>query len=194
MRSRVDEPPRVTIDVDNWAQRQYDSSCWHLYSEDRVLGWYTTLPVWFSFCQGCGALFTARTADQSHCSTDCGPMPEGYARELRRLAVTAGPRIDRLDIFSRDGWTCYLCGKAVARHPKDPLSRASLDHVIPIIHGGHHSPDNVRTTHLRCNLRKADAFFTEEQVAHLAAYLESTAEEAPPNTSRPPSDAEWAQG
>lgn len=117
-------------------------------------------------------------------------MPDGYARELRRMAVAAGPKIVRSDVFTRDEWTCYLCGKKVARNAKDPLARGSLDHVIPIVLGGHHSPDNVRTTHLRCNLNKSDNYFSPTQVAALAAYMQDTQEEDTSGPDWAPADGE----
>lgn len=31
---------------------------------------------------------------------------------------------------------------------------ASLDHIIPLSRGGHHTADNVQAAHLACNHRK----------------------------------------
>jgi 5-methylcytosine-specific restriction endonuclease McrA len=31
-----------------------------------------------------------------------------------------------------------------------------LDHVIPLSKGGNDTPDNVRTTHAKCNMAKGD--------------------------------------
>jgi 5-methylcytosine-specific restriction endonuclease McrA len=59
------------------------------------------------------------------------------------------------DIFERDAWTCGLC-----RGPVDPaLSRnhamgATIDHVIPVVLGGHDVPENVQLAHRSCNARK----------------------------------------
>lgn len=36
-----------------------------------------------------------------------------------------------------------------------PLA-ASIDHVLPIAHGGGDVPANVQLAHLRCNVRKRD--------------------------------------
>ncbi len=159
------------------------ADCWEEHSSGVREGWYRSVPVWLRFCHGCGALFAARTESQEYCSTECGPMPVDYARELRRLAVAGGPVIDRVAVFDRDGWGCYLCGKKVARSPKNPLDKASVDHVVPIVLGGHHSWENVKTAHLRCNLAKSDTLFTDDQVAALSAYLlensETTSEPAP---------------
>lgn len=59
------------------------------------------------------------------------------------------------EIFNRDGWVCGICAGAVEEglawpHPKSP----SLDHVVPLSRGGHHTRDNVQLAHLSCNVRK----------------------------------------
>lgn len=183
--------PRLAFDVvvaDGLGPRFSDDQrgevhCWEEYAAASREGWYRSVPVWVRFCPGCGVLFAARTASQEYCSTKCGPMPVDYARELRRLAVAGGPVIDRLAVFERDRWVCYLCGKKVARNPRNPLEKASVDHMFPIVLGGHHSWENVRTTHLRCNLAKSDSLFTAEQVAALSAYLDQAQETADGPTS-----------
>lgn len=144
-------------------------TCFDEYSEASRDGWYRSAPVWFTHCRGCGKLFAARTSGQEFCSITCGPMKPDHARELRRLAVAAGPAIDRLKVFERDNWVCYLCGKLTSLDAKDPLARASIDHVTPIVLGGHHSWENVMTTHLRCNLEKSDNLPTLEQFSGRAA-------------------------
>ncbi len=61
------------------------------------------------------------------------------------------------EIYERDGWRCGLCRKRIRReleHPH-PLS-ASLDHAIPLAHGGPHSRANTQAAHLRCNVIKKD--------------------------------------
>jgi 5-methylcytosine-specific restriction endonuclease McrA len=61
------------------------------------------------------------------------------------------------EIFERDGWRCYLCGKPVDRTvPRtDPLG-ATIDHIVPRSRGGPDAPDNVATAHWRCNRQKRD--------------------------------------
>lgn len=75
-----------------------------------------------------------------------------YAR-IRGAAVLE--RIDRLAIAARDGWTCHICGRGI---PKDlpPLhpESLSLDHLIPLAHGGDHSAANVASAHRVCNIRR----------------------------------------
>ncbi len=80
-------------------------------------------------------------------------LPGEHERRRVRLArisstkITSEP-IRRQDIFDRDGGVCHLCNL-----PVDPTNW-HMDHVIPISRGGHHTADNVRTSHPLCNLRK----------------------------------------
>ena len=78
-----------------------------------------------------------------------------YEHKRRALKYeTASEKVNDLEIFDRDGWTCQLCHKKVNRklkHPH-PLS-ASLDHIIPLSNGGQHSYKNVQLAHLSCNVR-----------------------------------------
>jgi predicted nucleic acid-binding Zn ribbon protein len=78
-------------------------------------------------------------------------------RRRARLAAAVTESFRHREIFERDGWTCQLCQEPVdpkAQHP-DPRS-GSLDHVVPLAKGGHHTRANVQLAHLICNLRKAD--------------------------------------
>jgi 5-methylcytosine-specific restriction endonuclease McrA len=63
---------------------------------------------------------------------------------------------DRLEIFERDAWTCYLCDRlCVEPDPFNPAA-ATVDHVIPMTRGGQHTRANVRTACLGCNSSKSD--------------------------------------
>lgn len=74
-------------------------------------------------------------------------------RALKKAASTGRPVLLE-EIRERDGNRCYLCERKVPdRAYPHPLS-PSLDHVVPLSKGGAHDPDNVRLTHLRCNVEK----------------------------------------
>lgn len=64
-------------------------------------------------------------------------------------------KIPRDVLYARDKGVCGICVRAV------PFSEASVDHVIPISRGGQHSWDNVRLTHIRCNMRKGSRLDSE---------------------------------
>ncbi len=56
----------------------------------------------------------------------------------------------RRGMLARDGYVCAYCGKRCS--PKE----ATVDHVIPVSHGGRSSWGNTVTACFRCNQRKAD--------------------------------------
>lgn len=60
-------------------------------------------------------------------------------------------------VYARDNWTCGICCLAVdpgCAYP-DKLS-PSIDHIVPLAHGGHHTYENVQLAHLHCNMLKGD--------------------------------------
>ncbi len=59
-------------------------------------------------------------------------------------------KFNRYNVFERDGYRCQYCGKVF--HPRD----LNLDHVIPRVQGGRTSWENVVTSCIRCNTRKAN--------------------------------------
>lgn len=61
------------------------------------------------------------------------------------------------EIAGRDRHQCGLCRKRVAMtkqvpHPKAP----TIDHVLPLAHGGEDVRANVQLAHFECNWRKRD--------------------------------------
>ena len=59
-------------------------------------------------------------------------------------------KFHRKNIFERDNFRCQYCGNPFKE------SELNLDHVIPRHHGGRTSWENVVTSCIRCNSRKAD--------------------------------------
>jgi 5-methylcytosine-specific restriction endonuclease McrA len=64
--------------------------------------------------------------------------------------------IRRLQIAERDLWICQLCRKPVYDkyrfpHPKS----ASIDHIIPVAHGGNDERRNLQLVHLICNHKRS---------------------------------------
>jgi hypothetical protein len=106
-------------------------------------------------CVECGSNFIARKADARWCSPSCrGRMTGREAARRRSAGAGAEPYTDR-EIFERDGWRCYLCGKRVKRTAArtDP-NGATIDHIVPLSRGGVDAPSNVATAHWRCNREK----------------------------------------
>lgn len=62
---------------------------------------------------------------------------------------------DRLAIYERDEWACYLCSEPTTLTDGTNGNLApSLDHVQARANGGDDSPSNLRTAHRSCNSRK----------------------------------------
>jgi 5-methylcytosine-specific restriction endonuclease McrA len=58
-------------------------------------------------------------------------------------------------VHRKDGGKCYLCGDATLPvRSKDTRRGPSIDHVVPLKHGGTHTWDNVRLAHRSCNSAK----------------------------------------
>ncbi|WP_439395415.1 HNH endonuclease [Bradyrhizobium sp. PMVTL-01] len=141
----------------------------------RVL-WYDGMPDSESReCQYCGTLFVPDLGREiaipaappsvlaahrrAHCSEYCD---YGLTYGLRPIAL------NRMAIFERDGFRCYLCGQPT---PKDfgssryAPNAPSVDHVVPQILGTD-DPDNLRCCCRRCNTEKLNSTLWEK-LAHL---------------------------
>ena len=85
------------------------------------------------------------------------------ARRARRIgASVAGDIFTRLDILDRDMWRCHICGGTIPEEATYPSPEyGTVDHVIPLIHGGAHSSENVKAAHSLCNSKKGDSLGVE---------------------------------
>ena len=84
---------------------------------------------------------------------------EEHAHSAIRRGVTKAELLKPKEIYERDGWRCGICGKGVDGRLKYPHPMSpSLDHIIPIdpSQGGTHTRDNVRCSHLVCNVRRGN--------------------------------------
>src|SRR5688572_9168579 len=70
----------------------------------------------------------------------------------RMIRLQRGARYEPFsdqEIFVRDHWVCKLCGYSIDRKAKHPhLKSATVDHIVPLAHGGHHARRNVQCAHL----------------------------------------------
>ena len=73
-----------------------------------------------------------------------------------RMAGVPWEYISLAGIAERDEWTCGICKQPVPRQwlEDDRKLNPSLDHIVPIEHGGAHLPGNVQLAHFSCNLSK----------------------------------------
>lgn len=95
-------------------------------------------------CKTCGAIFSPGTSTvRKYCGRKCSRARRGGSVNRRAWVNKLG---------DRDGWICHLCLGAIQKELNWPNGQAgSVDHIIPVSHGGDDSPENLAIAHLTCN-------------------------------------------
>ena len=106
-------------------------------------------------CNECGATWHRweRPGRTRYCSDRCASKPGKRAWKRARRARLKGARVETVDLLvvaQRDGWRCHICKRKVTR------ATWSLDHLVPLAHGGDHSYANTALAHHRCNAIRSD--------------------------------------
>lgn len=79
------------------------------------------------------------------------------ARRRARAKMGSNDRFDPLDVFLRDAMKCHAClGPCLMPTKKYNPMMATIDHIVPLAHGGSHSMSNAATCHSICNSMKRD--------------------------------------
>ncbi|MGK2903149.1 MAG: HNH endonuclease [Mycobacterium sp.] len=79
------------------------------------------------------------------------------AARRAKLAEVVVEEVLHSVVFERDRYTCMLCGiKCDPEAGRWASNLPTLDHIIPLAHGGEHSYGNTQTLCRRCNCRKGD--------------------------------------
>jgi 5-methylcytosine-specific restriction endonuclease McrA len=68
-----------------------------------------------------------------------------------------GDKITRKQLHDRDGGRCYICKRKTVlknKGKKRNKNLSTIDHVIPVSHGGTHTWSNVRNCCWQCNIAK----------------------------------------
>lgn len=77
------------------------------------------------------------------------------AQRAKRMGCDVEEIFTNEEILDRDGWICGICGDPIPRDVEWPGALSpSVDHIVPLAHGGPHSQANVQAAHLQCNCRK----------------------------------------
>lgn len=83
------------------------------------------------------------------------PYPRGHKKRAAYWGVDYRPFNIR-QLFAESNWICGICNQPVDPETKDSRLRASLDHIIPMSHGGPHSRENCQLAHVSCNSIKSN--------------------------------------
>ncbi len=62
-------------------------------------------------------------------------------------------------VFKKDDYICLVCGETW-------VHKLSLDHIVPLFHGGSDDVDNLQTLCIKCNIRKG-ARIRDYRIANL---------------------------
>ena len=91
--------------------------------------------------------------------------PEGHPLRLvlnernaakQRIRDKVKPAM-RKEIGERQDWKCVYCGRDISK-------RSSIDHIVPVEHGGQSNIENLQMTCLRCNQSKGASSDVEYRV------------------------------
>lgn len=119
----------------------------------------TAKPVLSLVCAVCSSAFTSTNPTARCCSPPCSSehrrrtySRKSKVRRARLSGTTDVEFIDPIDIFTRDGWRCQICGGKVWRRAKWPHPKSAvLDHIVPLSCDGPHVRSNVQCAHNHCN-------------------------------------------
>lgn len=126
------------------------------YQPHRVVSWQRAVALLFEHKAEVLESYDERlmTDDQARRAQDCGwtvvlKVP-AVVRLLQKIARKKVVRFSRVNILTRDNWTCCYCGR------KLPTKELNYDHVTPRSRGGKTVWENIVTACYDCNERKGD--------------------------------------
>lgn len=109
-------------------------------------------------------------------------MVKDYVKQTR------DPKFSKYNVLLRDDFACQYCETEVTR------VNATLDHVIPIKHGGKTNWQNIVTACMRCNSHKGAKFIKPIRKPYAPSYYELVAvRKKLPFTIKHPSWQEYIQ-
>lgn len=104
-------------------------------------------------CKGCGETFYRpfrNTSRMVYCSKRCAKRAKKPAERARRRAIrgTTIQTISRWELWDHWHGHCYWCEEWVE------YEDSTIEHLVPIASGGHHTKDNVVMACMPCNARR----------------------------------------
>ena len=141
-------------------KRYCDRACWYeAWAQDRRNRHCQVCNVTVGprrrFCEQC-ARARKRQSDARARRTRRAKYGRSFRARARRFKVDY-ELVNRQKVFTRDGWRCGICAKKVDKRLKAPHPMAaSLDHIVPMSHGGGHTYINTQCAHHLCNSLKSD--------------------------------------
>jgi hypothetical protein len=109
-------------------------------------------------CIGCGVNFTTWSTTKTYCSPDCRQWVRTQMKNERdRAYLNAKSPALKNRLYWRDKGICQICQQPIDTDLKYPDPKSfSIDHIVPRSVKPDHTFENLRSTHLRCNLRRGN--------------------------------------
>ena len=128
-------------------------------------------------CLDCNGLMVRRNGSHIRC-THCAYLKQieranQRMHEIRIPHMKSGDKISRKELYAKDGGRCYICHRMTVLHNKGKKRNkrlATIDHVIPVAHGGSHTWGNVRNCCWECNIRKGSKELDDYQEIMVIEY------------------------
>jgi hypothetical protein len=115
-------------------------------------------------CNECGVTYYTEYGNKHrfYCSDECCyRYNKRIAKALRRARIKGNKyeRINPIDVFKRDDWTCQLCGVHTPYELRGTYedNAPELDHITPLSLGGEHTDRNVQCLCRKCNQNKGNS-------------------------------------
>lgn len=107
-------------------------------------------------CPTCNEVFRQKQPGQKYCSRKCEKVQSWSSSTHRRRSRTAFSDVNPFAVFTRDGWSCKICGRDTPRPARGTWApnAPELDHIIPLAAGGVHSYENTQCACRSCNIAK----------------------------------------
>lgn len=117
--------------------------------------------IWIKNCLDCNVYIVCKVKNQIRCK-ECRylnniALANQREHELRIPHRKLGDKITRKQLFIRDAGRCYICKRMTVlknKGKKRDKRLATIDHVVPVSHGGTHTWTNVRNCCWQCNIKK----------------------------------------
>lgn len=126
-----------------------------------------------SACRICGEPFGLNDVPRGRWKYCQSCLRDNPSYHRRQEAIRRGDRIDARTLGDRDGWTCGICGEPV--DPAIPYQNRmgrTIDHIVPIAHGGEHTWENVQLAHRSCNSQKSTRLDGEWELRDIPTSME----------------------
>jgi hypothetical protein len=109
-------------------------------------------------CSTCRNFFDPQnSAVRKYCGKRCKPSG--------RISGSVNKRFWVEKLGSGTGWHCRLCDSPIDKSLRWPHPQAgSVDHIVPVSHGGTDASSNLQLTHLHCNVSRRNKPLTRQQV------------------------------